>query len=43
MPLSNDQLSQIEAQRAGGGHTRRAVSPGMEARLYTAHEVLDHG
>ncbi|MEL6608257.1 MAG: FAD-dependent thymidylate synthase [Pseudomonadota bacterium] len=43
MPLSSDQKAQIEAQRAQTAQTRRAVSPGMEARLYTAHEVLDHG
>ncbi|MEL6549165.1 MAG: FAD-dependent thymidylate synthase [Pseudomonadota bacterium] len=43
MALSDDQKSQIAAQRAAGAETLRAVAPGMEARLYTAHEVLDHG
>ncbi|MEM6896384.1 MAG: FAD-dependent thymidylate synthase [Pseudomonadota bacterium] len=43
MALSEDQKGQIEAQRAQGTPTRRAVSPGMEERLYVAHEVLDHG
>lgn len=43
MALSDDQRNQIAAQRKGGAQTLRAVSPGMEARLYTAHEVLDHG
>ena len=43
MALSDDQRNQIAAQREGGAETLRAVSPGMEARLYTAHEVLDHG
>lgn len=43
MPLSPEQTAEIESQRAGGERTLRAVSPGMEARLYTAHEVLDHG
>ncbi|MBN2906879.1 MAG: FAD-dependent thymidylate synthase [Rhodobacteraceae bacterium] len=43
MPLTEDQLAQIEAQRSQPNQTLRAVSPGMEARLYTAHPVLDHG
>ncbi|MEO0484665.1 MAG: FAD-dependent thymidylate synthase [Pseudomonadota bacterium] len=43
MPLSEDQKNQIATQRAQSQQTLRAVSPGMEARLYTAHEVLDHG
>ncbi|MEM6897279.1 MAG: FAD-dependent thymidylate synthase [Pseudomonadota bacterium] len=43
MALSDQQLGEISAQRATGAETLRAVSPGMEARLYTAHEVLDHG
>ncbi|MEL6691299.1 MAG: FAD-dependent thymidylate synthase [Pseudomonadota bacterium] len=43
MALSDDQKNQIAAQREGGAQTLRAVSPGMEQRLYTAHEVLDHG
>ncbi len=43
MPLSDAQQSQIEAARSQQTTTRRAVSPGMEERLYTAHQVLDHG
>ena len=43
MPLSPDQLAEIEAARANPQPTLRAVSPGMEAHLYTAHPVLDHG
>jgi len=41
--ITQQQLAEIEAQRAETQPTRRAVSPGMEARLYTAHPVLDHG
>lgn len=43
MPLSPEQQSQIDAQRAETAPTRRVVSDGMEAHLYTAHPVLDHG
>jgi len=43
MPISPDQQAEIDAQRATPQSTLRAVSPGMEAHLYTAHEVLDHG
>ncbi|MCR9125132.1 MAG: FAD-dependent thymidylate synthase [Rhodobacteraceae bacterium] len=43
MPLSPEQLSEIEAQRALSQPTRRAVSPGIEQHLYTAFGVLDHG
>jgi thymidylate synthase (FAD) len=43
MPLSPDQIAEIQAQRATPKPTLRAVSEGMEAHLYTAHEVLDHG
>jgi thymidylate synthase (FAD) len=43
MPLTPDQLAEIEAQRATPRPTLRAVSPGMEAHLYRAHPVLDHG
>ncbi|MBT0958632.1 FAD-dependent thymidylate synthase [Alphaproteobacteria bacterium KMM 3653] len=43
MPLSADQLSEIEAQRAQSAPTRRATAEGMEAHLYTAYPVLDHG
>lgn len=43
MPLTPDQLSEIEAARATPRPTLRAVSEGMEAHLYRAHPVLDHG
>ncbi len=43
MPLTADQQAEIDAQRAQSQPTRRAVSPGMEAHLYTAIPVLDHG
>ena len=43
MPISPEQQAEIDAQRATPQPTLRAVSPGMEAHLYTAHEVLDHG
>jgi len=43
MPLTPEQEAEIAAQRALGAMTLRAVSPGMEAQLYRAHPVLDHG
>jgi len=43
MSLTPDQLAEIEAARATPRPTLRAVSEGMEAHLYRAHEVLDHG
>lgn len=43
MPLTHDQIAEIEAARATPRPTLRAVSEGMEAHLYRAHEVLDHG
>jgi thymidylate synthase (FAD) len=43
MPLTPDQLAEIEAQRADPRPTLRAVSAGIEAHLYRAHPVLDHG
>ena len=43
MPLSPDQIADIAAQRATSRPTLRAVSPGMEAHLYNAIPVLDHG
>ncbi len=43
MPLTPDQTAEIEAQRATPRPTLRAVSEGMEAHLYRAHPVLDHG
>jgi len=43
MPLTAEQIAEIEEQRANPQQTLRAVSAGMEAHLYKAHEVLDHG
>ncbi|MGB1033450.1 MAG: FAD-dependent thymidylate synthase [Primorskyibacter sp.] len=43
MPLTPDQQAEIDAQRATPQPTLRAVSPGIEAHLYTAQPVLDHG
>ena len=43
MPLTAEQDAEITALRREAQPTLRAVSPGMEARLYTAHPVLDHG
>ena len=43
MPLTQDQIAEIESARATPRPTLRAVSEGMEAHLYRAHEVLDHG
>jgi thymidylate synthase (FAD) len=43
MPLTPEQLAEIDAQRATPRTTLRATSPGMEAHLYRAHPVLDHG
>lgn len=43
MPLTPEQLAEIEILRSSPRPTLRAVSEGMEAHLYRAHEVLDHG
>ncbi len=43
MPLTPEQIAEIEDQRANPRQTLRAVSEGMEAHLYKAYEVLDHG
>jgi thymidylate synthase (FAD) len=43
MPISPDQQAEIDTLRATAQPTLRAVSEGMEAHLYNAHEVLDHG
>lgn len=43
MPITPEQQAQIDEQRANPRPTLRAVSPGMEAHLYQAHPVLDHG
>ena len=43
MSITPDQQAEIAAARANPQPTLRAVAPGMEAHLYTAHPVLDHG
>ncbi len=43
MPLTPEQQSEIDAQRAQSNTTRRATVPGIEQHMYTAHPVLDHG
>ncbi len=43
MPLTPEQIAEIEDQCANPRQTLRAVSEGMEAHLYKAYEVLDHG
>ena len=43
MPLTPEQSAEIAEQRAQTRPTRRAVAEGIEAHLYTAHPVLDHG
>ncbi|BDW86248.1 FAD-dependent thymidylate synthase [Roseicyclus marinus] len=43
MPLTQEAQAEIDAARASARPTLRAVSEGMEAQLYTAHPVLDHG
>ncbi len=43
MPLTPDQIAEIDAARATPRLTLRAVSEGMETHLYRAHPVLDHG
>ena len=43
MTLSQDQLAEIEAARAASAPTRRATVPALEAMLFTALPVLDHG
>ena len=43
MPLSPDQEAAIAALRDGGATTLRATVPALEALLYTAFPVLDHG
>ena len=43
MPLSPEQQAEIDALRSSTSETLRATVPGMEAHLYTAYPVLDHG
>lgn len=43
MPVTPEQQAQIDAQRSQTAQTMRATVPAMEAHLYKAHDVLDHG
>jgi thymidylate synthase (FAD) len=43
MTLTPDQQAEIDALRAASAPTRRATVPGIEALLYEAIPVLDHG
>jgi thymidylate synthase (FAD) len=43
MSLTSQQAAEIAALRAQAEPTRRAVSPGLEAILYSPIPVLDHG
>ncbi len=43
MPVTQSQRDEIDALRQTSRQTLRAVSEGMEAHLYMAREVLDHG
>lgn len=43
MSVTPEQAAEIEALRAETTPTLRATSAGMEAHLYTAYPVLDHG
>jgi thymidylate synthase (FAD) len=43
MGLTPEQQAEIDAQRGASTPTLRATSPGMEAHLYKAMPVLDHG
>jgi len=43
MSLTKEQQDEIRALREQSAPTRRAVSPGLEAILYDAMPVLDHG
>ena len=43
MPLSPEQTAEIEELRSTPQPTLRATVPGMEAHLYKAYDVLDHG
>jgi thymidylate synthase (FAD) len=43
MPLNAEQQAEIDAQRSQHADTRRATVPALEAMLFTAIPVLDHG
>jgi thymidylate synthase (FAD) len=43
MPLTESQAAEIALQREAASQTRRATVPALEARLFDAIPVLDHG
>jgi thymidylate synthase (FAD) len=43
MALTDSQLADIDAQRSASAATRRATVPALEAMLFTAIPLLDHG
>ena len=43
MSLTKDQQTEIDAARARSTQTLRASVPALEAMLFTAMPVLDHG
>jgi thymidylate synthase (FAD) len=43
MPLTDAQSAEIATARAGAAETRRATVPALEALLFTAVPLLDHG
>ena len=43
MPITDAQAAEISAQREVSASTRRATVPALEARLYEAVPLLDHG
>ncbi len=43
MPITPEQQAEIDDLRANPKPTLRAVADGMEAHLYKAYDVLDHG
>ncbi len=43
MSLTDQQKEDIKNQAEANYSTKRAISEGMEERLFIAHEVLDHG
>jgi thymidylate synthase (FAD) len=43
MALTESQLAEIDAQRGASAPTRRATVPALEALLFTAVPLLDHG
>jgi thymidylate synthase (FAD) len=43
VPLTDDQTAEIAAARAASAETRRPTVPALEAMLYEALPVLDHG